>query len=313
MAWTLAIGAHVAWGFLAPGGKILLEWWPPWSLNAVRLSIATVVLMVIYGRQETLYALKALLVDRNLIILGVVGVGFTFGLYIASLRYIEATVAAVLIFLAPFITAGLARLTIREPIGWHLPVAAAIMLTGAYLSVFGLEPMTRALFAAGVGLGIAINLASVLGWSVYTVHLRVIAPRYPLSRLMIATFTAASFFFVAGAVVFDPARLETAAVLQPMALVHLTLYIAFPGLIAYLLYARAIGRTGAGPITILLGVELIVASILAHLLLNEPFPPSRVLGLALAAVAVAGFVWKQNGFERRMRELGRMPTTGQEG
>ena len=37
------------------------------------------------------------------------GIGFTFGLYIASLRYIEATAAAVLIFLAPFLTAAIAR------------------------------------------------------------------------------------------------------------------------------------------------------------------------------------------------------------
>lgn len=311
-AWTLAIGASVAWGYLAPGGKVLLQWWPEWSLNAVRLVVATLVLMAIYGREETRYALKALIVDKNLIILGVVGVGFTFGLYLASLRYIEATAAAVLIFLAPFITAVLARLTIREPVGWHLPVAATVMLVGAQLAVFGLKPLTGSILAGGLGIGIALNLGSVLLWSIYTVHLRVVAPRYPLSRLMIATFTAASVFYVLGALVFDSHQIDPALVLQPVALIHLALYVAFPGVIAYLLYAAAIGRTGAGPITILLGVELLVASVLAHLLLNELFPPHRMAGLTLVVLAVVGFVWRQNRFYRRMEREGRLPHTGHE-
>jgi drug/metabolite transporter (DMT)-like permease len=298
MAWTMAIGAHVAWGYLAPGGKILLEWWPEWSLNAVRLIAATLVLMLIYGRSETRYALKALLVDKNLLILGVVGIGFTFGLYIASLRYIEATAAAVLIFLAPFLTAAIARIAIKEPIGWHLPVAASIVLVGAYFTLFGVESLITALLVAGVGFGIAINLGSVLLWAVYTVHLRVVAPRYPLSRLMIATFTAASGFYLIMALLADRDRMDWSAALSPVPLIHLSIYIAFPSIIAYLLYSAAIGRVGAGPITILLGVELIVTSIAAHLLLNELFPPIRIIGLALAGIAVAWFVWMQNRFER---------------
>jgi drug/metabolite transporter (DMT)-like permease len=304
--------ASIAWGYLAPGGKILLEWWPEWSLNAVRLIIATLILMLIYGRQESTYALKALLVDKNLILLGVVGIGFTFALYLASLRYIEATAAAVLIFLAPFLTAALARITIREPVGWHLPVAAFVLMVGAYLAIFGLEPLRSTLMVEGVAFGLLLNLGSVILWCIYTVHLRVVAPRYPLSRIMISTFTAASLFFLMGAFLFDHERLQPAAVLQVEPLVHLGLYIALPSILAYLLYAAAIPRTGAGPITLLLGVELIVASILAHLLLNELFPPLRVLGLTLVTLAVTWFVWKQIRFERRMRREGRMPTTGRE-
>jgi hypothetical protein len=158
---------------------------------------------------------------------------------------------------------------------------------------------SSAIIAAGIGLGLTLNLLSVLLWAVYTVHLRVVAPRYPLSRLMVATFTAASVFFILMAFLFDRDRMDWNAVVQPLPLLHLALYIAFPSIIAYLLYAASIGRVGAGPITILLGVELIVTSILAHLLLNELFPPARVLGLILAGAAVAWFVWMQNRFEKR--------------
>lgn len=311
LAWALAIGAHIAWGYLAPGGKILLEWWPHWSLNAVRMVAATLVLMAVYGRSETVFALKALMVDKNLAILGIVGVGFTFSLFLASLHYLEATVAALLVFLAPFITAGLARLTIREPVGWHLPVAGLVLLAGAYLAVFGRAPFLPQLATTGVALGLALNLGSVVSWSVYTVHVRVIAPRYPLSRILIAMFAAASLFFILGALVFETGQVQWDVVVAPVPLLHLALYILFPGLLAYLLHTIAISRVGAGPISILLGVELIIASILAHLLLFEAFPPVRIVGLTIAAVAVTWFVYRQNRFEKRMLQQGRRRLPGQ--
>lgn len=311
LAWALAIAAHIAWGYLAPGGKILLEWWPHWSLNAVRMGVATLVLMAVYGRQETVYALKALMVDKNLAILGVVGVGFTFSLFLASLHYLEATVAALLVFLAPFITAVIARLTIREPVGWHLPVAGFLLLGGAYLAVFGREPLLAQLATTGVAFGLALNLGSVLSWSIYTVHVRAVAPRYPLSRILIAMFTAATIFFLLAALFFEAGAVQWSVVLTPLPLFHLGLYIIFPGLLAYLLHTTAIARVGAGPISILLGVELIVASILAHLLLFEAFPPERIVGLGIAAVAVTWFVYRQNRFELRMRRQGRKGLPGQ--
>jgi drug/metabolite transporter (DMT)-like permease len=261
--------------------------------------VATLVLVAIYGVRETQYALKALLVDKHLIVLGVVGIGLTFAFYIASLRYLEATAAAVLVFLAPFLTAFLARLVIREPVGWHLPIAALVMLVGSYFAVS--HGSLGALIGAGFALGVTLNLLSVVFWSVYTVHLRVVAPRYPARRLLIATFTAASVFFLGGALVFDGAPNPLEGAFASAALMHLGLFVVFPGLLAYLFYALAIGRTGAGPVSLLLGIELIVASVLAHLLLNELFPPQRLMGLLLVILAVSWFVWKQNRFARRMQ------------
>ncbi|MBW3584187.1 MAG: DMT family transporter [Euryarchaeota archaeon] len=292
-AWALAIVAHLFWGYLGPGAKVLLDVWPPWTLNAVRLGIATVALMFIYGRDETVYGLKALLVDKHLMILGVVGVGITFQLYFVSLLTIEATAAAVLIFLAPFLTAVLARLFIGEPIGLHLVVAATATFIGAWLALFGATWEGLRIVSPAVRLGLLINLGSVFLWSVYTTHLRVISPRYPTGRLTIATFTAATALYVVNALIVEWGEVSSSAVLSPVPLLHLVLYIAVPSIGAYLLYTRSITRIGAGPITILLGLELLATAILAHFLLGERFPPARVFGLFLAAVSVAWFVWMQ--------------------
>lgn len=293
VAWTLAVLAHVFWGFLAPGGKVLLQWWPEWTLNAVRLALATLLVMAYYGREETRYGWKALLVDKNLVILGVVGIGGTFWMYMASLRYIEATAAAVLIFLAPFITTILARVFIGERSGWFLVAAAVLALVGSWLALFGWDAGILGRLDGPLAFGIGINLIAVFLWSVYTVHLRVVAPRYPLGRLTIASFIAATVFFGFNALVFDRSAWSSAMWTEPVSLLFLVLYVLFPSAGAYLLYAAAIERVGAGPITILLGLELLATSVLAHLILNERFPPVRIAGLVLTALAVVWFVWMQ--------------------
>lgn len=301
-AWTLAILAHLFWGYLSPGGKILLEAWPPWTLNAVRMAIGTALVMGYYGREETRIGLKALLVDKHLAILGVVGVGVTFAFYLASLQYISATAAAVLIFLAPFMTAAIARVTIREPVGPHLVAAAVLALLGAYLALFGASTDAVRLIDPDRRFGLLIGLASVLFWAIYTVHLKVVSARYPIGRLTVAMFTAATAFFAINAVVLEWGDTAAAAVTTWPMLVHLALYILFPTTGAYLLYTAAVGRVGAGPITILLGMELLATSLLAHFLLGERFPPVRILGLVVVTVAVVGFVWAQMRYVRRRPE-----------
>lgn len=290
-AWTLAILAHVFWGFLGPGAKLLFEWWPPWTLNAVRMGIASLALMAWFGREETRYGLKALMVDKNLVILGGVGIGLTFGLYTASLAYIEATAAAVLIFLAPYGTALMARIFLGERSGWYLGVAATVALTGAWLALFGFDVSILQDLGGPMAFGIGINLISVLMWSIYTVHLKAVEPRYPLGRLTIATFVAATVFFTANAIVFERHDWNVDMVVQPMSYVLMGLYVLFPTLGSFLCYSASIGRVGAGPITILLGVELLSTALLAHFILLERFPPTRMVGLGLAAVAVTWFVW----------------------
>ncbi len=298
-AWTIGILAHLCWGFLGPGGKLLLEAWEPWSLNAARMVVATVVVMVFYGREETTYGLKALMVDKHLMALGIIGVGVTFALYIASLQYIEATAAGVLIFLAPYMTAILATVFLREPIGWHLMFAAAVALVGAYLALFGLSADALVLLAPDTRFGLLVGLASVLMWAIYTVHLKVVAARYPIGRLTVAMFTAASIFFLLNAIVMERHAFDAAAVTRPDMLVYLGLHIVFPTTAAYLLYTKAVDRLGAAPTTLLLGVELLATAVLAHLLLNERFPPVRILGLVVTTAAVAYFVWAQTRFEQR--------------
>jgi drug/metabolite transporter (DMT)-like permease len=289
----MALLAHFFWAFFAPAGKILLQWWPEWTLNAVRMMIATLVVMIFYGREESTYGLKALLVDKHLIILGVVGIGMTFGLYIASLAYIEATAAGVLIFLAPFMTAILARIFLGEIAGWALYTAATVALIGAYLTLFGATREGFELVGTALGLGLVLNILSVFLWAIYTVHLKVVAVRYTVGRLTVATFVAATVFFIVNALIFDLGRTGVvwAGALRWDALLWMLYYALFPSAAAYLLYAASIGRVGAGPISLLLGFELLVTSILAHLLLGERFPPIRILGLVITMTAVVWFVW----------------------
>lgn len=279
-----AVLAYTAWGPLAPLGGLLLEHTGPFTLNTVRTAGSLVLFLLVLGPRTFGRSILLLGRDHRLWLLGVVGLGFTFGAYLGSLLFLEPTIAALTIYLAPIFITWFARKRMGERGSpWTIPVIVLTLVGGA-LAV--LEPSKGRGLPAGEAWGLFLGLLGVVGWCFYTLYLRHLGNSYPDNELTLTSFLTSGLLFLAIAWPLEGLRFDYNAT----SLTQLGFYILFPSFLSFQLYSIAVRHAGAGLTSILLGIELAATAVFSYFLTGEQFSIDKIVGLLIVLAAVTGFL-----------------------
>ncbi len=293
-----AVAAYVAWGFLSPGAKLLLEFGGPWTINFHRTWLSLLVFLLLFGPQVARTTGVALARDVRLWILGVGGLGLTFVFYMYSVERLEPTIVTVLLYIAPLLIAFFSHRYLGERLHpWAYPTA---ILTLVGVLVAALTPSDGFAIPSIEVLGLILGLIGTLGWTFYTLYLGYAGRFYGERELTLAAFATSGLLFLAGAGLLEAFAFEVTG----RSILLMAAYVAFPSVASFLLYSVAVGRAGAGTAGVLLGIELLATAVVSWLVTDETFGPDKLVGLAIVLAAVTAFLWAQRRAARRARPSG---------
>jgi len=275
--YLLLSGAALLWAGNFVLGRAMRGHVPPVGLAFWRWGLALAILLVLQGRR--LVASREAILRRWGVVtaLGVLGVGnFNLFLYL-GLQRTTATNALLLNAAAPaFIlaisfAAGQGRPTGRMLLGVLLSLAgvATILARGRLASLSGLSLNAGDLWV----------LAAVLSWSIYTVLLarrpRDVEPMVLLTALvLVGTAWIAPFY------AWEIA--QGARMTLDLPTVATVLYVGiFASLVAYAFWNAGVARAGASRAGVSLNLMPAFGTVLAVLLLGEPFQAFQAVGIAL--------------------------------
>lgn len=272
------------WGLLSPLLKLLLVDFTPLWLNALRTLVSALLLMALIGPRRSLAGWR-LLAHKDVLAIGLTGGGLTFLLFQLSLVHQGATYTTLGFYTSPVWTAILARMVLGERMGRSFPPTLIALAAGAWLALFGLGGE-----AAGGPhpAGMALAVASGMGWAVYAILLRRAGP-VPLRPLVLASFLVAAAFFLVLALLFEP--LPDLQAVPAASWGWFAVLVAGPSIASVLLFSAALQRAPAGLVNVLVGVELAGTVLFAALLLGERHDAVRLLGIGCVLVAVSAYVW----------------------
>ncbi len=273
----------IVWGSYPALTKLVLQDFPPLVMAAIRCTIASLFLTGLVVRSGAM-STPVLTRDavRAVVILGVCGIfGSTQFSYLA-IYYTTAANAALLQAASPVMVALGARFYLGERLGWRQWAGVAISAGGVLLVIT--NGRLLALRPRDVNAGDLINLASLAGWSAYTIYAKRV-----MSTLSPAMATTGAY--VAGTCLIIP----TAVVTAPMfPAVHLgsplawsvVVYQAVIGALAHVWWSRAVHVVGPSRAAIFMNVVPVIGLALAGLLLREHIGPWQVTGGACVLIGV---------------------------
>jgi len=283
-AYVALVVIAALWGSYPATAKLALGDFPPFFLAAVRCTVASGLLVLLVARAGAdatrglgAHALRALLV------LGVAGIwGSTQFSYVA-IYYTTAGNAVILQAATPVMVALGARFYLGErlePLQW----------LGVTVSVFGvLLVVTSGRLAAlrleELRVGDFIVLASLVGWSTYTVY-----GKQVLGTLSPALATTGAY--VCGTLLILPTALVAAPFFPAPRVGSLTawavvLYQGVLGAVAHVWWYRVVEVVGPSRASIFLNLQPLVGIALAGALLREPIGLWQILGTASVLAGVA--------------------------
>lgn len=273
------------WGSFPALAKLALQDFPPVALAAVRCAIASAFLVLLLARagagivgEITPPALRAFAI---LALAGIVG---STQLTYLSLYYTTASNVVILQVATPVMVAIGARVYLREQLGrwqwvgvWLSACGVLLVITRGRLASLRLEELRAGDF---------INLASMVGWTAYTVYgKRVLATYSPA----LATTAA----YVLGTLVLIPLAVVTAPLFPPPRLGSalawgVILYQALLGAVAHVWWYRAVEVVGPSIAAVFMYLQPVVGLALSALLLAEGIGVWQIAGglLVLAGVAL---------------------------
>ncbi|HEY3569073.1 MAG TPA: DMT family transporter [Thermoanaerobaculia bacterium] len=269
---------QVTFGGFHVVAKALLRDLEPLALAAIRVGVATPVLMALAWRRDRFLPSRRDL--PMLALLGGLGVFANQVLFITGLQFTTATNAGILMTSVPVFAAGAAalmgieRITSNRLIGIVLCVAGALVLVNPFRFTAG---------RAGA-LGNGLILTNGLCYALFLVLQRPVLTRIPWR-----TVTAAAFFFgglgvlavaMPSLLALDPARVGTGS------WVGVAYIIIFPTIFAYAASTWAIRRSSPALVAAYNTLQPVVASSLGVAFLGEPFGWEEGAGFALIAAGL---------------------------
>jgi drug/metabolite transporter (DMT)-like permease len=264
---------QLAFGGFHVVAKAVLGGMSPLALAAIRVGIATPVLMALAWRRDRHLPGRADL--PVLALLGGLGVFANQLLFITGLKLTTATNASILMTSIPVFAIGVAallgidRITANRLAGIVLSVAGALVLV---------NPLRFSADRSGA-LGNAMILGNGLCYALFLVLQRPVVTRIPWR-----TVIAASFFFgtigvlpvaMPALLALDPAKVGTGGWLG------VTYIILFPTIFAYAASTWAIRRSSPALVAAYTTLQPLVASVLAAAFLGERFGWEEGIGFAL--------------------------------
>jgi drug/metabolite transporter (DMT)-like permease len=280
----LALVAIVAlWGSYPATAKLALQDFPPFFLAAVRCSVASCFLVSLLARSgaDTVRDLSPRAL-RVFLVLGLAGLWGSMQFSYVAYYYTTAGNAVILQAAAPVMVALTARFYLGERL-------SAAQWLGVAVSAFGVLLVITSGRLAALRLeelrpGDFLTLATLTGWSVYTVY-----GKRVLGALSPALATTGAY--VAGTLLILPTALVAAPFFPTPRLGSLAgwtvvLYQALFGAVAHVWWYRAVQVVGPSRAAIFMNLQPIVGITLAAALLGEAIGLWQILGTACVLAGV---------------------------
>jgi len=271
---------QISFGVFHVVAKAVLRDLEPLAMAAIRVSVATPILMALAWRRDRFIPARRDL--PMLALLGGLGVFANQVLFITGLKHTTATNASILMLSVPVFAVAAAAVLGIERAGVGRVVGILLSVAGALVLVNPLRFSTD----HGAALGNAIILANGLAYALFLVLQRPVLARIPWR-----TVTAWSFLFgTAGVIPFAIpalAALDLAAV-PARAWLGMVYIIVFPTVFAYAASTWAIRRSSPALVAAYNTLQPLVAATLAATFLGERFGWVEAVGFALI---VAG-LWR---------------------
>lgn len=250
---------------------------PPFALAFWRWSFAFFLFLPAIGPDLLRYRRELLSEWRDLLVLGILGMGICGAFVYVGADTTSATNIGLIYATAPIIIAAAATLLYREPLGRVKALGILVSLLGVLVIVFrgDLEALRTLSLVPG---DIWIATASV-SWAVYSMMLR-----YRPSQLPGRVRFAATMLY--GAIALLPCHLFELAKgdvpqLNAETLIAVLIVAVVPGLGAYLGYARIQRALGASPTALILYLAPVYTALMAWLVLGESLQLYHLVGAAL--------------------------------
>ena len=251
------------------------------TLLFLRFSLAAVCLFVYLFWRRTVWRLGRREMSA-LLFLGAVLYTMQSAFYFSAVRYIPASLAALVLYLYPVFVAGLAVWLDKETLSLHTALPAVLSLTGIAV-VLG-APLDEV-----DGFGVLLAFGAAIVYSVYiTLGRRVVAAVSPLmTSAMISAFAALSFL------VFGLADSSLQFAFSGATWAVIAGVVVFSTILAMATFFAGMERIGATRASILSTVEPVVTIGCSALLLGEKLSWLQGFGALLVLTGAVWVVWQR--------------------
>lgn len=253
----------------------------PWAFNAVRLTLATGLLLGVLRLREGWPALAPQDVLK-LIGLGVLGNTFYQIPFVVGLNLTTAGNSALILATIPVWSALLARALGWERITPRMWLGIALSFVGVALVTVA-SPNGFSLRSAGF-LGDLLTLLAAACWAGYTVLSKDLLKRYsPLQVSALALLPGVLALWIPSL----PYALGTDWLRVPLWTWLTLLYSAvFPIAVAYVIWAAGVQRVGAARTAVYNNLVPVVTFVLAYFAFRQPIAPLQLVGGAVVLLGV---------------------------
>lgn len=197
--------------------------------------------------------------------------------YFKAMDYTSLSVAAILLYTAPFFVMGMSAICFGEKITPKKLLALGLAFLGCVL-VSGLFHQELSVSATGILWG----LGAGFGYALYSIFAKFALKKYDTLTVITYTFLVAS---IGATLLCRPAEMVVTLSQHTNSLWLLILYGISTGAAAYYCYTKGLEQTPPAKASVFATVEPIVATI-CGLFLGEPLTVSTVSGILLVIAAV---------------------------
>lgn len=196
--------------------------------------------------------------------------------YFQAMNYTSLSVAAILLYTAPFFVMGMSALFFGEKITRRKVFALILAFVGCVLvsGISGSSALSCQGFLWGLGAG--------FGYALYSIFATLALKQYNTLTVITYTFLVAS---VGATLLCNPVQMTQTLLANPQSVWMLLLYGISTGAAAYYCYTKGLEHTPPAKASVLATVEPVVAT-LAGLLLGESLTLTSGIGMVLVLVAV---------------------------
>ena len=289
------LGVFALWSVIPVLVKLLFPVFDPFTIAFLRLlQGATVVSVAFFARGHTLRDIQWSWWHM----IGGLGISLNFSLYALSLSYTTASAGVLVVQVQYVALTVLAVAVLHERLGAGKIAGMALVLAGVAV-VVGVREDVGHLFAPRYVLGNVLMLFSGIGWGIYALANKALAPRAGTAAILIPMMTIG--VVVTGALSATHFQLRS----EPTAdtwIVVLILGVLATGC-AFILVSEGMKRFSAVLVGTLTATTPIGQIALAHWVLGEPVTWSLTGGGILILAGVLGMVYAER-FQARQRARG---------
>lgn len=280
--YLLLVIVVVIWGSYPTLVKIALRDMPPFTLAALRCTLASVILTVLLWRGSGHGEQPITRADLPaLVVLGVSGITISTSIFYLAVSLTTASNAVILTASTPVLVAVGGHLFFDERL-------RRLQWTGVMCSAAGvLLTVTRGevrLFESPPHLGDGIVVLGQVAWATYTLYGKRVLTRLSPRAATTAAYLIGTAFLIPLAILLAPAfprAVFTSATAWGVVLFQGTL-----GALAHIWYYRGVQTVGPAVTAIFMNLQALVGVVLATLLLGESLSVAQGLGAAAILLGV---------------------------